>query len=1049
MNASSSQPYPHLPSGFSLIDLDSDPTASNQPNSYVLLQKNHLLDLQAIKQRLTNIFKECTFTQRDNSWTSVIKSSKGKRTQKTIFGKETLHLWKNEHTELKNSGLLSFPQYLHSAIQALPLKYQSMSLKDIIIFSFLKTTRKFTDDAVEQDNYLGYSNESAIIMDIILNKIRIENYVDIQTLIRSLYKAGDTDFILVLTAFAKYLQELLQQNPTGSVLQLSQPHEKAWNTPIKFFHFSNLITPSEEVKEQIKEDVYLNLCSLLPILNDYHFIFSHLDIDSHLEMLKNSFQKLMDTLHPIVKLQHINSVLYSTPVDGATSSLTGPTLLVEDPALLTHDFLSFYLHKIELYIAKARAIYAMEIGELLEAFSPTHAERIFREQDKEHAREIIETRISELEESAEGVVQLDDKLYEMFNACGNFVHTFLLYPTWFCTTGMKCSVANYRGPFLNYVSTLRLSCGYHDINQLILKELAVLSSRHGLREPVENLKTDVKRLIFVFEGLLRHTAALRWHFDNFKSIINRLKTPFDQEPDQIAPVKLTQEQAEYHQSQLFEDVKSKRLSRKNTQGRTQSIRLHTTASQSEPPLSSTPSSSTSSSQEDDPAARSMEPFTTPSSLHQLSPMESTSAPISSSLIEICARLSDCFKRLHFNNQYANQSWKSAAAQLDDLIAEMQDIYSLNSPSVVSERINRWLIISTLLIQKILSSYVLENNDPKDDYEKWDLLRHDTTHLMTASNLADKYSALPSIVSKMGELECLSRSLYTRPKQTGDGAKLLYQTETLRLTESGESQSVLKKGYSLLTELLQFVNDLVNPGSSLSFKDVEPFINDSPIFSTGSEATLELQELLNQALSYLPSDQLEFGNISSPIHHLADARRQLELFSIRLQQGLEGGNLRNYFKSLTTALPNAIESLSIAAATDRRLIFWDKIRRSDLTHNLMEWCERLHFTEHTPQQREYLYASGNLQKYIRNPELYNRRGGSTRILEQLALINRYTITHLDNEWITRITDRQARKQLQQIVNELHTNSKVGLEIFIELAKRVISQRQALHSSSSTN
>ncbi|MFI5343720.1 MAG: hypothetical protein ACHQUC_05815 [Chlamydiales bacterium] len=1044
MNASS-----RLPSGTSLVALDSDSTVTSQPNSYVLLQKNHLLDLQTIKQRLTNIFKGCTFTQRDNSWTSVIKSPKSKRTQKIIFGKETLHLWKNEHTKLKNSGLLSFPQYLHSALQALPLKYQFMSLKDIIIFSFLKTTRKFTDDSVEQDNYLAYSNESGIIMDIILNKIRIQNYVDIQTLIRSLHKAGDTDFILVLSAFGKYLQELLHQNPTRSILQLPQPHEKAWNTPIKFFHFSNLITPSEEVKEQIEEDVYLNLCSLLPILNDYHLIFSHLDIDRHLEALENSFQKLMDTLHLIVELQYINSVFYSMPVDGATSSLTGPTLLVEDRALLTHDFLSFHLHKIRLCTAKARAIYAMEIGELLEAFSPTHAERIFREQDKEHAREIIETRISELEESAEGVVQLDDKLYDTLNVCGNFVHAFLLYPTWFCTSGMKCSVANYQDHFFKYVSTLKLSCGLHDINELIFKELAVLSSTLGLKEPIENLKTDVQRLIFAFEGFLRHTAALRWHFDNFKSTISRLKTPFDQEPVQIAPVKLTQEQAEYHHSQLLEEVKPKKPSRKNTQGRTQSIRPHTTASQSEPPLSSTPSSLTSSPQENDPVTTSIEPFTTPSSLPQLSPMESTSAPISSSLIEICARLSDCFKRLHFNNQYANQSWKSAATQLDDLIAEMQDTHSLNSPSVVSERVNRWLIISTLLIQKVLSSYVLEHNDPKDDYEKWDLLRHETTYLMTASNLAGKYPTLPSIVSKMGELECLSRSLYTRPKQTGDGAELLYQAETLRLSESGDPQAVLKKGYSLLTELLQFVNELVNPGSSLSFKDVEPLISHSPIFSTGSEATLEVQQLLNQALSYLPSDQLEFGNISSPIHHLVDARRQLELFSIRLQQGLEGGNLRNYFKSLTPALPNAIESLAIAAATDRRLISWDKIRRSDLTHNLMEWCERLHFTEHTPPQREYLYASGNLQKYIRNPELFNRGGRSTRLLEQLALINRYVITHLDSEWITRITDRQARKQLQQIVNELHTNSKVGLEIFIELAKRVIPQRQTLHSSSSTS
>lgn len=1042
MASSSTHPTFSIPVGTRLIDLDPDSFVTSQPNNYELLQKNHLLDLQAIKQRLINIFKDCTFTQRDNSWTSVTTSPKSGRTQKITFGRETLHLGKNEQTKLKHSGLLSFPQYLHSALQALPPKYQFMSLKDIIIFSFLKTTKKFTDDSVEKDNYFAYSMESGIIMDVILHTVKTLNYADIQTLIRSLHKAGDNDFIPVLLAFGKYINELLQKNRPQSSFKLPLLDERAWNIPIKFFHFSHLINPSEEVKEQIEEDVYLNLCSLVPMLNDYHLIFNNLDIEKHLKSLENSFEKLMDTLHMIVELKHIQSVFYSTPADGAASLLKKPTSLTEDHALLTQDFLNSHVQKIKLCVARARAIYAMEIGELLEAFSPTHAERIFKEQDKEHAREIIETRMEELEESADGVVQLDVKLYDTLNVCGNFVHSFLLYPIWFYTFGMEHSASNYQEHFYKYVHTLRLSCGLNDINTMINKELASLGSRHGLKEPIDNLNTDIQRLVFALEGLLRHTAALRWHFDNFKSTITLLKTPFDQNSDRIAQVKPSKEETEHHFSQLIKEDKPRKPSRKKTQGkRAPAIPSPIIASQRNPSISSSSSSSISTPQDDDPATPSTEPLPISSSLPLSSSKSAlTSVSISNPLIEICARLSICFKHLYFTNSYANQSWKSATTQLDDLIAEMQEIQSFNSSAVVSERVNRWLIISTLLIQKILSSYVLENNAPKDDYEKWDLLRHDTTYLMAESKLADKYPTLPSIVSKMGELECLSRSLYTRPKQAGDGAELLYQAETLRLPETGDPQAVLKKGYSLLTELLQFVNELVNPGTSLSFEEINPLISGSSIPSGGSESSLEIQHLLHQALSYLPSEQLEFGNISSPFHHLADARRQLELFDIRLQQGLKDGNLRNYFKSLTTALPNAIESLSIAAATDRQLISWDKIRRSDLTHNLMEWCERLHFTEHTPPQREYLYASGNLQKYIRNPELYHRGGRSTRILQQLAVINRYVIAHLDNEWITRTADQQARKQLQQIVSELHANSKIGLEIFIELAKRVIPQRQ---------
>lgn len=1070
MHSSSSIPPLSTASSSSSSSSSSSTSSSSKqaPHYYVLpnaIPSHGGAKTQTPISKMKGLFANCKFEQKGSAYTiTPLQSSQNTAKQTKLgprsrilrhstsmkLGQHTWSLPSELASELKKCGLFSFPDYLTAQMQLLPKRYQFMTLSDLIIFSFLKTTEIYC----QSTDFADYFRDSTIVISMILGPLNKRDLPMFTKMIRHLHSTGYKDLVPLLCASSKYIQNL-----TGEMeeLQISDELKRPWGIPARTFDLASLFERGADVtKADISHDLLFNVCLLPSIMNNYKMMLSKV-IQSTLirfEETKELFKNFMTEFFSKIEKRNISITDVQDYLKVHPDDPAGHEIAHHLAVLITNQSSEFNISRLspsaqalvsvlqrrispscqsitaplieflDLHLLRSfeelEAIYEVDIQEYVEMFSATHGDRIFQDGNDDQAREIVLSRIEELIKISKSTVKIHDQIYQISNLWTNLSYAFLLYPTWYWVIGENCKPSDYMSSYNSYQNAFMASVGgikrLNEHTKISIESIVL--DYPELADSIEKLEKSVVKLTEGTRSLCRHTAALKEQCSSILETGSILRTKILEENAQIEKEQLKQNADAAKRSELQRElIEEEEIQRQLRKKRDAKMAVPRGSQPNDPPSvplsQSPPDLATSSS-------------SSPESTHlSITSAASTFNPLEMLLMTLASGCS----RVCFKNTYAQRAWRNAAEQFNDLSAELQDRINFQDPKQVAEHVNRLLVILSLLMEQILSAHLLENREPKNRYELWKMLRHNSDFLLEQSKLSERVSELPSLLPKVSNLATLSRSPYAVPLQTSCGAQLLYQAEELSSTQNPHLITpVLEGTYSLLKEMLQLVNRLALPDQELSLTGLDQFLMEPPGATIKRERD-PLHDLIERALSFLPKEPVLLSDEINPLHHLADAKRHLELIYTRLERGIHGGNIRNLYKTLNTFIPLAIKSLAMAGAKAQGL----PIQRPEAMHNLMEWCEQLKFFNHTPEMRHYLYASGNIHKYIRNPALYDKNIDDSRILHDLAKVNKHTTAGLDRESQTWIVPKADRLRLKFLLNECRENSKIGLDIFIQLAQ----------------
>jgi hypothetical protein len=985
------------------------------------------------------------------------------------LGQQQVSIPESQLPVLKQIPIFSLPNYLSTQMQALSKKYNSMSIKDLLIFSFIQMSRIYHTPPIDTTNsFEAYHEDATIIKDVILNKINRTNLCTIKKFIRHLHSNGYPELVPVLCTISKYIEDELGK---AEEIELSIQQQQSFSLPANSFNLSFLFGQSEMTTD-IQSDVVLNACLLPSMLKDYEAILKNI-IEESLESYNaciDQFRKFMGKFLPLIEKKGLSTLAtldYFTkkPEDDRMDQIinllkTNQPINIEDPTLspetkeliksllistsppideIINPIIQFTDATIPNRFKKLEAFYAVDIQAYTEMFSTTYGERLFKEINDTEGNEIVHQRIEELLELVEGIISINIQTYDLSNECINYSQFLLQYPSWYWGLGENCKPENLLHTFTHFRNfTIQRLGSPKAIKKHIKESLkAILMDYPQLKEDLHDFESSLEAFMNRTGALCRHTKAIQWQCSTIRERCRQLKDKILQERTELerkeTELKAAKDKALRLANQLIKEearthYKPTKARKDNSASKPASRGLEKPKLESVMPIHSSASSSSSAVSSSSSSSSSSEEVTPASSTTIIDPTE-----------KLFFNLTQGFEGIQFENIYAREAWNSAVNQFKDLYAEVQDHVSLDEPPEVSEHMTRLTVLISVLMEKILSAFMLEKKNPKDQYDCWELLRHSIDHLLANSDLAKEFPELSPLAYDAAHLEPLSRSLYSSPLQSSMGAKLLYLAEELRVTQNQELiPQTIEQGHALLRRALQFINKLVVPDQQLSLDCLDGLITQSfePKEKRKQNDEEEDQSLIHSidaALALMPSTQIAVGDPqeANPIHHLADAKRQLHLLQIRLRRE---GNVRNLYKIVNTAIPLAIESLSIARTTEQGLLDWSTTRRSELPHNLMEWCERLKFIEYTPEMKQYLYDSGKIHKYVRNPQLYQKSNPSSGILQELKQVNRHVTATLNPRETDWTLEKGSSQRLTQIINHSLINAQTGLEIFIKLAQR---------------
>jgi len=354
-------------------------------------------------------------------------------------------------------------------------------------------------------------------------------------------------------------------------------------------------------------------------------------------------------------------------------------------------------------------------------------------------------------------------------------------------------------------------------------------------------------------------------------------------------------------------------------------------------------------------------------------------------------------------------------------------------------VNRLITLLSLLMEQILSAHLLEEKNPQDIYERWNLLRHDCNQLMNNSSLKDRVPDLKENVEAIADLEIFARNLYTNPSNTNLGAAILYRAESVHLSNDPEqARALMIETHTLIKEQLVLISQILLTEKKLNFECLQELniVSKRPLRVLSIDEK-QIRQLLDKALSILsnfikPPEPGQYSAIH-PQHYLIDAHRLLALLKLRLDLGIEGGNLRNYYKVLTTHLPLAIENLSIALLSLKGSLDLETLEHKNLNHNLVECCEKLGITNLSTETWKYLLSAFEFINLARYNELYKGVKKHKEGVKHLSRINQQISISLTEQLDIWTLQASERKELRREIAKIQQNTKIGLNHFISLAQ----------------
>lgn len=792
-----------------------------------------------VRRRTTQTRKAPSRSIVSNANAKALKALGIETEDPSVFGSQTIYgKWSQIKPFVDEMGLSELPQTLISQMQNLPANYKTMSIQDIVMYASIKGINLLILAKDEEELRRGYLNIGRLIKSCRRFVLSRECVETMQQLIDLLAPSGDPQFIAALHHIKGHLQILLGDQGT---ISFSEKLKIAWQLSAVYYHIEALMMAHDKsTLSDLDSQTRLYAC-LLPIMANDLGVMLRWFTGKNREALEKCQRHFREFFEQFLKenekfVLHIGSeelqqlhpeevVLLLPYLDQLKSTERLPNLkgfpqevqqvfeklMVKQPQntcdldRVTEFIGSFFTH-----FEKLEAIYEVDVVDYLRLFSESRGARLFARGSDTEVGMLIESRGRELELLCEGLGRLATKITEAVILSNNAADMFVLFTLWFYGLGQDNSLPeNQLNDFNAYRNDLYTKARVTQKNLLHWRD----SMRLGLSEDnfSEEVLTSWKALEEAVDDFIDLNVALNWHAraisvhaSGFQEIRSKR-----QEKYAAKEAELAQSRAKWHAAEeaLLRDFAPK-ARRKTRKGQIKRVNAAKTAKRARDLVDrqlvrSEVSSSLASSSSEIVSTQQIQPAIASSSI---GPVET-----------LLTHLLNAFEGASFHNIFAQQSWRSATEQYKDLMAEIIAHRDLSEPAQAAEHVNRIVVLLSLMMEQILSAYLLEDRNPKDIYERWTLLRHDSLGLLAGSKLAERVVGLEIGLQAVADLEIFSRSLYTSPYKDSVGARLLYAAETLRLSRDPEAvERVVQDCYALIRSQLLLVNQLISQQDEQAF-----------------------------------------------------------------------------------------------------------------------------------------------------------------------------------------------------------------------------------------
>ncbi len=405
-------------------------------------------------------------------------------------------------------------------------------------------------------------------------------------------------------------------------------------------------------------------------------------------------------------------------------------------------------------------------------------------------------------------------------------------------------------------------------------------------------------------------------------------------------------------------------------------------------------------------------------------------------------------RNSFKNMYAIQCWDNAVELYRDLFCELLDRPNETDSQQVADYVNRIVVLLNQLMEQVVSSHALESAEPKNLFERQRVVSHNILKMLNNHDLATKVPTLRDAAEAVNGLEMLARNLKAHEPKDSEGARLLYQADTLALQQSVTSSSsssgstldadrLLHQTQTLVINQLAVLGNIVGCSADLDpIREISTY-REPPAFDVAGLID-KIGELIGKMEACIQRGAVTSPS-SAPLHqgYLTDAIRLLGLMKGRLKRHSENGNVRNFFKMLATTMALTLEftALTVSGKLGKRDL--SQMRWHHFSHNVTNLFEELGFYALSSKEEDLLDASDrvhNLTRYSANYEKIKRNHSSQDLY--LQLIKRLHPADATTQGGVGATswqsaDRNLRATVKDAVGDMYDRLKTGLGLLDKL------------------
>jgi hypothetical protein len=337
------------------------------------------------------------------------------------------------------TGIFDLPQTLVRKTQALPKKYNSMSLASFVVFGAIQAMNQNTNlelNERDQTHFLFYKQLCFLIKSSREKVFHRNDLTALDCIIDHFRSIGNVELTSLFIEIKSYLEQLLGDQP---LIKLSQTQENAWSLSFQNYDIEFLTSRKDASRIQdTQSEARLHACLLPAMLNDYGKMLKWMFEPSIYEQCKEQYRTFMTEFKAQIKnsiftkeclANFLNSRGFDDPLElellaflqtNQTSAFSlydsnfskelvsaiEKSMILSPLPPFDPDMIFACIDEPIQRVSDLEAIYAVDILPYLEMFSKTRGKRLFETNLNQEIIELMQNRGEEYEKLYEGICHL-------------------------------------------------------------------------------------------------------------------------------------------------------------------------------------------------------------------------------------------------------------------------------------------------------------------------------------------------------------------------------------------------------------------------------------------------------------------------------------------------------------------------------------------------------------------------------------------------------------------------------------------------------------------